>query len=162
MSRMPSTVVLLALATLFAISGPPRPQAGEAGIWRDEASGLAIGGFDPVAYFIRARPVRGDPTIGVTHAGAGWVFENTGNRAAFARNPEVYAPGFFGYDPVSLAFGKPVAGQPALFAVESGRLYLFATEGNRSLFRQSPVAHLRHARARWPTLRRMLPGVRDR
>jgi hypothetical protein len=47
-------------------------------------TGLAIEGFDPVAYFVDARPAVGLPGFEVSEAGAVWRFRNEGNRASFA------------------------------------------------------------------------------
>src|ERR1700759_5725412 len=49
----------------------------------DRYTGLAIGGFDPVAYFTDARPLAGAPAFEVSEAGAIWRFRNEGNRAFF-------------------------------------------------------------------------------
>ena len=65
--------------------------------WQDYSSGFAIGGYDPVAYFTRGRPVPGREGIEHSWGGTYWRFENTGNRDAFAKHPGVYAPQFAGY-----------------------------------------------------------------
>src|SRR3974390_2776086 len=44
-------------------------------------SGLAIEGYDPVAYFVEAQPVKGLPDLEASEAGAGWGFPNESNRA---------------------------------------------------------------------------------
>src|SRR5437868_1047703 len=53
-------------------------------------SGLAIEGFDPVAYFIQNEPVLGLPDFEAAQAGAVWRFRNEGNRASFVAHPEIY------------------------------------------------------------------------
>ena len=75
--------------------------------------GLAINGFDPVAYFTEATARQGRVDTEYRLSGATWRFRNEGNRAAFADNPEVYMPQFGGYDPVAIARGTSVAGTPA-------------------------------------------------
>ena len=72
-------------------------------------SGLAIEGYDPVAYFVEAQPVKGLPDFEASQAGAIWRFHNEGNRASFLAHPEVYGPQFGGYDPVDVARGVTVA-----------------------------------------------------
>ena len=57
-------------------------------------TGLAMSGFDPVAYFTDGKPVFGRPELELNHDGAVWRFRNEGNRAAFANNPEIYLPAF--------------------------------------------------------------------
>ena len=71
----------------------------------DRHSGLAISGFDPVAFFTDGKPVPGAAGIEFTYGGAVWRFCNIGNREAFAAQPEVYMPRFGGYDPVGVARG---------------------------------------------------------
>src|SRR5271168_72435 len=62
-------------------------------------SGVAIEGFDPVAYFIDERPRVGLAEFEAVQAGVVWRVLNEGNRASFIAHPEVYGPQFGGYDP---------------------------------------------------------------
>ena len=57
-------------------------------------SGVAIEGFDPVAYFVDARPLVGLPQFEASDAGAVWRFRNEGNRASFVAHPDIYGPQF--------------------------------------------------------------------
>jgi hypothetical protein len=59
-------------------------------------SGVAIEGFDPVAYFVDARPLVGLPEFEASEAGAVWRFRNEGNRASFVTHPDIYGPQFGG------------------------------------------------------------------
>src|SRR5258706_15441645 len=91
-------------------------------------TGLAIEGFDPVAYFTDARPLVGRPGLELSQAGAIWRFRNEGNRASFVADPEIYSPQFGGYDPVDVARGVAFAGNPRFWLVSGERLYLFGRE----------------------------------
>ena len=115
-------------------------------------TGLAIEGFDPVAYFVDARPVTGLPSFEVSEAGAVWRFHNEGNRAFFVAHPEIYAPQFGGYDPTGLARGVTFAGNPRFWLIWGQRLYLFGREQNREAFAANPQAYLREASQQWPQL----------
>src|SRR5580692_247654 len=84
-------------------------------------SGLAIDGFDPVAYFVQNQAVLGLPDYEAQEAGAVWRFHNEGNRASFLAHPEVYAPQFGGYDPIDVARGVTFAGNPNFFVVVGQR-----------------------------------------
>ena len=119
-------------------------------------SGLAIEGYDPVAYFVDARPTIGLPDFEASQAGAVWRFHNEGNRASFVAHPEIYGPRFGGYDPTDLARGITVAGNPRFWLVSGERLYLFGREQNRDAFAADPARVLREANARWPALERDL------
>jgi hypothetical protein len=115
-------------------------------------SGLAIGGFDPVAYFTDSMAVLGLPDFEARGAGAIWRFRNEGNRASFVAHPEIYGPQFGGYDPVDLGRGVTYAGNPRFWVVSGQRLYLFGHEENRDAFAAAPERFLKEATARWPAL----------
>ena len=119
-------------------------------------SGLAIEGFDPVAYFVKKRPVLGLPDFEAAEAGAVWRFHNEGNRASFVAHPEIYGPQFGGYDPIEVARGITLAGNPRFFVVAGQRLYLFGLEVNRDAFAAHPERFLPEAKTRWPLLEQTL------
>jgi len=115
-------------------------------------TGLAIEGYDPVAYFANARAERGRPDFEASESGAVWRFRNEGNRASFVAYPEIYGPQFGGYDPTDLARGVTHAGNPRLWLIVGQRLYLFGREETRDAFAADPAGLLREAKARWPEL----------
>lgn len=119
-------------------------------------TGLAISGFDPVAYFSEAKPKIGSPDIELRLDGAIWRFQNIGNRAAFASHPEVYMPRFGGYDPVAIARGISVAGHPLFWVVIAERLYLFYDAEARTAFLAEPRAILDRATRKWPAVARTI------
>jgi hypothetical protein len=142
------------LAGVFALSGidsATRAQTTER-VVVNRYSGLAIEGFDPVAYFTEKRAIRGLPDFEASEAGAVWRFHNEGNRASFVAHPEVYGPQFGGYDPVDLARGVTYAGNPHFWAIVDQRLYLFGREQSRDAFKARPARFLKDATARWPGL----------
>jgi hypothetical protein len=119
-------------------------------------TGLAIEGFDPVAYFVDGRPLRGLPDFEAGLYGAVWRFRNEGNEASFLAHPEVYGPQFGGYDPIDLARGVTSAGNPLFWVIFGQRLYLFGIEANRDAFAADPARFLPLANQRWPALERGL------
>jgi hypothetical protein len=119
-------------------------------------SGLAMEGFDPVAYFTDARPEIGVADFEASEAGAVWRFRNEGNRASFVAHPDIYGPQFGGYDPTDVARGVTVAGNPLFWLISGQRLYLFGREQTRDAFAADPQRLLRDARQRWPGLEETL------
>ena len=77
----------------------------------DWHTGLAIDGYDPVAFFTDGKPVQGSADLELRYGGVVWRFTNVGNRAAFAAAPNVYMPQYGGYDPVGVARGARGRGQ---------------------------------------------------
>jgi len=123
----------------------------------DPRTGVAISGFDPVAYFTDAEPKSGRPEMEYNQAGTVWLFRNVGNRAAFVENPEVYTPQFGGYDPVAIARGVSVPGHPLFWLVSEQRLYLFYSNEARAAFAADPQQILDAAERKWPAVQRTLP-----
>jgi hypothetical protein len=149
--------VLAALAAFWAIYPTPAVRASTTErVVVNRYSGLAIEGFDPVAYFIKQQPVLGLPDYEASEAGAVWRFHNEGNRASFVAHPDVYGPQFGGYDPVDVARGVTLAGNPRFFVVVGQRLYLFGVEAHRDEFTAHPDHYLAEAKERWPELEETL------
>jgi len=119
-------------------------------------SGLAIEGFDPVAYFIDRTAMQGVAEFEAEQGGVAWRFRNDGNRASFVAHPEVYGPQFGGYDPIDVTRGVTVAGNPRFWVISGNRLYLFSREQSRDAFAADPARFLKEATARWPELVRTL------
>jgi hypothetical protein len=119
-------------------------------------SGLAIEGYDPLAYFVDGNPELGLPAFEAVQSGAVWRFRNEGNRDSFAAHPEIYGPQFGGYDPVDVARGIAVAGNPLFWLIAADRLYLFGREDTRDAFAANPAPYLKEARLRWPALEQQL------
>jgi hypothetical protein len=118
----------------------------------DRNTGLAINGYDPVAYFTDRTPRLGKDELEHTLEGVVWRFRNEGNRAAFAADPDVYMPRFGGYDPIGVGRGVGVPGDPRIWLVIEQRLYLFYTAEARDIF----IADAQEARAaadsNWPSV----------
>ena len=122
----------------------------------DRHTGLALGGFDPVAYFTDARAMAGRPGFEVSEAGAVWRFRNEANRAFFLAHPEIYGPQFGGYDPTDVARGIAVAGKPRFWLVAGARLFLFGSTEARDAFAADPARFTEEAGRRWPGVRETL------
>jgi hypothetical protein len=150
----------LRIACLAVLAGAASLAWPYAGAWAaitervvvNRHSGLAIDGFDPVAYFTDAEAAKGELDIEASRGGAVWRFRNNANRAVFLAHPDIYGPRFGGYDPVDVAQGKAVAGRAQLWLISGERLYLFSREDNRSAFAADPEGVLNRAGGKWPAL----------
>lgn len=148
------------LAALCALH--PSKALTEGRFWLDNATGLAIGGFDPVSYFTGTTPLHGTAEYEYVWRGVAWRFANEGNLAAFQRDPEIYAPQFGGHGPLALARGHRSAGNPRIWLVNDGKLYLFYSTANRSEWQSMPLAYLEDAVAEWQRIvKRKQVSLRD-
>jgi hypothetical protein len=146
----------LALGLLACLSRGPAGAATTERLVVDRHTGLAIYGFDPVAYFTDSEPLAGRPEFELSFAGAIWRFRNEGNRAAFVERPDVYTPRFGGYDVLAVARGAAVPGNPLYWAVARQRLYLFESPATRDAFARDQGVVLAAAEAKWPGLLKTL------
>jgi hypothetical protein len=131
---------------------PALPTLGEE-MQRNLRTGLALNGFDPVAYQLEGQPVAGRQDYELILDGIAWRFASAANRAAFKDAPEVYAPAFAGFDPTGVADGVAVDSDPARFAVVGSRLFLFRSDENRRRFLQDRSL-LDMAEERWSAVLR--------
>ena len=141
-----------AAALLLAVFAALLVRTAAAAVTVNPATGLAISGFDPVAYFIETKAELGRPEYELTADGVIWRFRNEGNRAAFEAHPEVYRPAFGGYDPVAIGRERAVPGHPLIWRMVDGRLYLFYSEQNRAAFLADPARVLAAAERKWPAV----------
>ncbi len=87
-------------------------------------NGLALKGYDPVAYFRVSKPVEGQAAFSHDWSGAEWRFSSQANLEAFRADPQRYAPQFGGYCAYAVAHGYVAPIDPAAWHIENGRLYL--------------------------------------
>lgn len=129
------------LAATPAFSGPERVYS---------VDGYAIGGYDPVAYFVSTSPVLGSHAHMLMWRGAVWRFETATNQAIFERNPWAFAPRYGGYCAYSLSRGDLAPSDPLAWAIHEDRLYL--THSTDALRRWSSdiAGHVARADDRWP------------
>ncbi|SPH18759.1 hypothetical protein DEA8626_02302 [Defluviimonas aquaemixtae] len=113
--------------------------------------GVAISGYDAVAYFIEGRPVPGRAEYALKWHGATWYFANAETMEAFEMNPAAYAPRYGGYCAYAMSKGAVAPTVPEAFTVHDGQLYLnFSTEV-RTIWSRDIPGNIALADAHWPT-----------
>jgi hypothetical protein len=116
----------LKMALALAAVGLPlaAAHAKEAPVYTGTFSNLAVGGYDPVAYFTEGRPVKGERQFTLKHEGAEWRFASAANRDSFAAAPQKYAPQYGGYCAWAVSQGYTASGDPQFWKIVDGRLFL--------------------------------------
>ena len=89
-----------------------------------EKDGVAISGYDPVAYFVEMKPVKGSPEFHAEYQGSTFYFSSAANRDTFAANPDKFAPQYGGYCAFGMAKGYKAVIAPSAFTVVDDKLYL--------------------------------------
>ena len=117
--------------------------------WR----GLAIKGYDPVAYFTQGAPVAGDAEFATEWRGATWRFSSAENRDRFTADPERYAPQYGGYCAWAVSQGYTASIDPEAWRIVDGRLFLNYSRDVQAKWEQAMADNIKHADVNWPKLR---------
>ncbi len=116
--------------------------------------GVAIRGYDPVAYFEQNQPTKGKKTISVKHDnGATYRFSSEANRDLFVANPDKYLPQYGGY----CAFGVAMAVQkfatdPKAWSIVDGKLYLNLNPKVQKRWKTDVPGFIRGSENNWPLI----------
>lgn len=87
---------------------------------------LAIAGYDPVAYFLSSKAIKGSAANVVSQDGVTYYFSSAENKAAFLKTPAAYEPQYGGWCAYAMGdYGKKVEVDPETFKIVQGKLYLF-------------------------------------
>lgn len=113
--------------------------------------GVAIAGYDPVAYFTEGRAVKGSPEHALVWRGATWHFANAGTMETFEMNPHAYAPRYGGYCAYAMAKGAIAPTTPDAFAVAGGRLYLTYSTEVLAIWAADIAGNIARADVYWPS-----------
>lgn len=140
-------LVLMAVAVLF-LSRPDAAGA-ETAVFSSR-SGVAIGGYDAVAFFKHGAAEHGRRTHAVMWKGVVWRFASARNRAQFEANPRAYAPAFGGYCAYAMSKGMLHEGNPLLWAIVDGELFLLNNKQVHVLWRADTAQMIAAARLHWP------------
>ncbi|MGH1407569.1 MAG: YHS domain-containing (seleno)protein [Rhodomicrobiaceae bacterium] len=125
--------------------------------WSDYITGLAIGGYDPLSYFISQKSESGDERFQYLWHGVTWQFISKANLLAFKRTPSVYAPRYAGYDAYAISKGLLSEGLPSIWVIEGGKLYLFHNQVNRYLWQENRRKLHKKIEANWRELSLDIP-----
>jgi YHS domain-containing protein len=114
------------------------------------SAGLALRGYDTVAYFTENNPVPGNEQYRHTWNGARWHFASEENRNAFVRNPERYAPQYGGYCAYAVSHGYTADGDPQVWKIVDRKLYLNYNREARELWEEDVPGNIAKGDGNWP------------
>ena len=87
------------------------------------SGGVALKGYDPVAFFTLKQAHLGKATIALNWEGLEWRFVNESHRDQFAAEPEKYLPQYGGFCAFGASEGYKASVKPTAFTIHNGRLY---------------------------------------
>lgn len=114
--------------------------------------GVAIRGYDPVAYFKEAKPVMGDSSLQFTWQGVYWRFSTQANLDSFKIHPEHYAPQYGGYCAYGASESHLAPTAPEAWTIVDDKLYLNYSPKVKSFWTKDIPGRITAANAYWLTL----------
>ena len=147
--RMAANLFVVATIFFFSMAVPSLAEAkGEIyKNWR----GLAIKGYDPVAYHKKGEPVKGSGQHEIEWKGAKWRFASAAHRDLFASDPEKYAPRYGGYCAWAVSQGYTASVDPVnAWNIVDGKLYLNYNVEIKEKWEKDIPGHIQQADANWP------------
>lgn len=115
-------------------------------------TGLALQGYDPVAYFTDNQPVKGDAQFTAVYEGTTYRFASAAHRDLFSQSPEKYAPAFGGYCGYAASIDRLSPISPEYFQIIEGRLILQHNKKALDKWNADLAGNLVKANANWPGL----------
>ena len=146
-------ILIIALASL-GLCITPAAQSAETEVVPaiDATHGVALEGYDAVAYFLDHRPIRGSDAYTHSWNGVTWKFTSAEHRDLFAANPAHYAPQYGGYCAYAVANRTTAHGSPKQWAVVSDRLFLNNNALAKKLWNRDQPGHIRAGDQNWPQI----------
>ena len=114
--------------------------------------GLALSGYDAVAYFSEGKPVKGRPEFETQWGGARWQFASAANREAFVKSPDRYAPQYGGYCAYAVSKGSTASADPMVWRIVDGKLYVNYSKSVQGLWGQDIPGNINKANGNWPAV----------
>ncbi len=156
-------VVMLAAALLGGCAARPGVISQTAPVVEVNAEkGVALKGYDPVAYFTGGAAVKGKEELSYRWSGTIWRFSSEDNRTLFTLKPEAYAPQYGGYCAYAMSRGLIADISPTAWAVVGGKLYLNNNGFAHQLWNTDRTENIVAANQNWPLMPRIdAPIPRD-
>ncbi len=114
--------------------------------------GVAINGYDPVAYFTDGKAEMGKSDYSYKWMDAEWYFANKNDMQKFMKNPEMYAPEFGGYCAYAAGRNMLVQSDPTAWTIKDNKLYLNKNADVKRLFKKDIDNNIKMANKEWPGL----------
>jgi YHS domain-containing protein len=141
----------------IALSTETRPVLADESVNTGYFGGVAIMGYDPVAYFTENRAVKGSEKYSYDWLGTPWHFASREHQEMFASEPIKYAPQYGGYCAGEVVAGSvTVAIDPNAFKIIDGKLYLIYDKPDADDFAAHAGDYVAKADANWPKIQARL------
>ncbi len=112
-----------------------------------------VQGYDLVSYHVEKRPLKGNGHFVSVHDGVTYQFVNKQNKALFDSNPGKYLPAFGGYCAYGVSVEKKFVGDPEVWRVVDGKLYLNLDANVQDEWFKDVPGHIKNANSNWTRIK---------
>lgn len=123
-----------------------------------DKNGVILRNFDPTSYGPNKAPHIGAAEHTASSDGAIYRFASSNARDRFVAEPAKYKPAFGGFCATGAALGKKLDGDPQIFRVYDGQLYVFVHQQAVEIWDKDPAGTLAKANTNWPNIRNKAPS----
>lgn len=139
--------------TLFALAFFLAPAlAGEQPYIYQNEDGIAIRGYDAVAFMTLGKALKGNEDFSYEWKKATWYFSSQENLDAFKKEPERFAPQFGGYCAYAVGNNYLYRSDPKYWMIVNGKLYLNANRQAQELWSQDVPGYIAKGNRNWPAV----------
>jgi YHS domain-containing protein len=143
----------LAVFAVVAVTAETGPVLADESVNTGYFGGVAIMGYDPVAYFTDNRAVKGSEKYSYDWLGTPWHFASREHQEMFTADPIKYAPQYGGYCAAEVVGGSVTVDiDPNAFKIIDGKLYLIYDKPHADDF-ASHAENVAAADANWPKVK---------
>ncbi len=139
-------LLIVALAIFFAISLSAQT------VQYNSNKGIAIKGYDPVAYFMQHKAVEGNKQFSTEWSGSQWKFISQANLDSFKLAPEKYAPQFGGYCAMGVSENHKAPTDPTAWTIVNDKLYLNYNAFVKEMWLKDTINRINTANTNWSSL----------
>lgn len=122
------------------------------------STGLALQGYDPVAYFTQGKPTKGNWKITASYNDATYRFASEEHKEKFLANPGAYLPQYGGYCAFGAAMGFKFDGDPNYWKVVDNKLYLNISQDVQQRWQGDTAQYIPLANEKWETIEGKAPS----
>ena len=115
-----------------------------------EQDGVAIKGYDPVAYITKQQALKGSPRHAVKFMGSTFHFSSAANRDTFEKQPERFAPQYGGYCAFGVTKGYKASIDPGAYTIVEEKLYLNYSQSVMKQWRADIPGNIQKGDQNWP------------
>lgn len=142
-------LVVMCAVLALGLAGPATATVAKVNV---NGAGVAIEGYDPVAYFELSKPVEGKAKFQASFDGATYQFSSQRHLELFKKNPEKYLPEYGGYCAFGMRYGQTSRVDPHTWNIVDGRLYLSLNHGTQAVWQKKPRENITIADQLWKKL----------